>query len=133
MTTAADLRADARFVLVDRQQGVAITIQNPAAPGSGTYDPTTGDTTPSSTTPALLTGYGRVTRFSDALAASPGLIQNGDRKILFYPDAVPGTPAADAVITVSNADGSTDTYRVVAWTTRELGGEVIHHIVQGRR
>ena len=133
MTTAASLRADARYVLIEQAQGVTITIQNPAPSSGEAIDPETGDLIAAGTGPALLTGYGRVTRFSDALAASPGLIQNGDRKILFYPDAVPGTPAPDGIIATTNADGSVDTYRVIAWTTREFGGEVIHHIVQERR
>jgi hypothetical protein len=133
MTTAADLRADARYVLVDRQQGVLISIQNPAPAGEPELDPATGDFIPSGQAPAALTGFGWVTRFSDTLAATPGLIENGDRKILFYPNVVPGEPAADGVITTTQADGTTADYRVIAWTTRELGGEVVHYVVQGRR
>ena len=140
MTTAADLRADALADLKGEGNGQPISFVPASSGGSapgGTYDFTSGNVTPAPTgeggaTPAVLTGFGRVTRFSDTLAAG-GLIKDQDRKIVWYPDDPTVKPDIDGEMIVTLADGSTETYQAVAINARTLGGAIVHWIVQARR
>lgn len=120
MSLATQFQSDVNTFLTDI--GRAMTLRRITA---GTYDVTTGIT--SGDTSTDYAGYGRIGDYSDR-ARDGTIIKEGDRRVTFMPTNTAIAPQVGDRLVVGS-----DTYAIVNFQTREIGGTVAEYTLQIRK